>query len=96
MLQRGRRLRVERPAYGARHVAVTEVMRDPKRAEIPERVDEHVRARGGACLVCGEWIEPDASDVYRIQVSNPPREAEYACHEACFERVRHASVPSPA
>ena len=47
-------------------------------------------SRGGPCLVCGEWIEADAKDAYRVLVSNPPREAEYACHEACFERVKHA------
>ena len=77
-------------------MAVDKVMRDPEWVEIPERSDEHGLTRGGLCLVCGEWIEADATDVFRVLVSNPPREAEYACHEACFERVRHASVPSPA
>ena len=48
------------------------------------------------CLVCGEWIEAEATDAYRVHVSNPPREAEYACHEACFERVKHAPLPSPS
>ena len=84
------------PADGERHVAVDRVMRDPEWVEIPERSEQQGRARGGLCLVCGEWIEPDASDVFRVLVSNPPREAEYVCHEACLERVRHASVPGPA
>ena len=34
-------------------------------------------------------------DAYRVLVSSPPREAEYACHETCFDRVKHASVPAP-
>jgi hypothetical protein len=71
-------------------------MHDPYREDIPEQREERARARGAPCLVCGEWIEPDAEDAYRVHVSNPPREAEYACHEACFERVKHASVPAPA
>jgi hypothetical protein len=77
-------------------VAVTEVMHDPNRAEIPDREEQRVVSRGGPCLVCGEWIEPNAEDAYRVHVSNPPREAEYACHEACFSRVKHDTVPSPA
>ena len=77
-------------------MAVTEVMHDPNRAEIPDRVEDRVLSRGGACLVCGEWIEPDARDAYRVHVSNPPREAEYPCHEACFERVKHETIPAPA
>jgi hypothetical protein len=77
-------------------VAVDKVMRDPEWVEIPEASEEHAFTRGGLCLVCGDWIEPDARDVFRVVVSNPPREARYPCHEACFERVRHASVPGPA
>lgn len=76
-------------------MAVTEVMHDPYRAEIPEREEERVLTRGGPCLVCGEWIEAEAADAYRVLVSNPPRDAEYACHEACFERVKHPSVAAP-
>lgn len=71
-------------------------MRDPEWVEIPEASERPALARGGLCLVCGEWIEPDAGDVFRVVVSNPPREAEYACHEACFDRIRHAGVPGPA
>jgi hypothetical protein len=71
-------------------------MHDPHRSEIPEREQERILTRGGPCLVCGEWIEADAPDAYRVLVSNPPRDAEYACHEACFEQVRHPSVPAPA
>ena len=77
-------------------MAVTEVMHDPNRVEIPDRPEERTLSRGGPCLVCGEWIEPEAQDAYRVHVSNPPREAEYACHEACFERTKHAAVPAPA
>ena len=77
-------------------MAVTEVMHDPHRAEIPERQEQRGLSRGAPCLVCGEWIEPNATDAFRVLVSNPPREAEYACHEACFDRVKHATVPSPA
>jgi hypothetical protein len=51
--------------------------------------------RGGACLVCGEWIDASATDAYRVTVSNPPREAEYPCHEGCLERVAHPSVRLP-
>jgi hypothetical protein len=71
-------------------------MHDPNRAEIPEREQERILTRGGPCLVCGEWIDADAPDAFRVLVSNPPRDAEYACHEACFDRVRHPSVPAPA
>ena len=71
-------------------------MHDPYRADIPEEREERARTRGGPCLVCGEWIEHDAEDAYRVHVSNPPREAEYACHEACFERVKHETVPAPS
>ena len=77
-------------------MAVTEVMHDPERRPIPDRPQERILSRGGPCLVCGEWIEADAKDAYRVLVSNPPREAEYACHEACFERVKHASVQAPS
>jgi hypothetical protein len=77
-------------------MAVTEVMHDPDRREIPDRLEERVLSRGGPCLVCGEWIEPEATDAFRVLVSNPPREAEYACHEACFERVKHTTLPGPA
>ena len=77
-------------------MAVTEVMHDPERRPIPDRQEERALSRGGPCLVCGEWIESDASDAYRVLVSSPPREAEYACHEACFERVKHASIVAPA
>jgi hypothetical protein len=77
-------------------VAVTEVMHDPHRVDIEERREQHGVTRAAPCLVCGEWIEARAPDSYRVLVSNPPREAEYACHEICFERVRHASVAKPA
>ena len=77
-------------------MAVTEVMHDPERRDIPEERVHRAFSRGLPCLVCGEWIEAEAEDAYRVLVSNPPREAEYACHEACFDRVKHASVPSPA
>ena len=77
-------------------MAVTEVMHDPHRADIEERVEQHGVTRAAPCLICGEWIEARANDAYRVLVSNPPRGAEYACHETCFDGVRHASVPSPA
>ncbi len=77
-------------------MAVDKVMRDPELVEIPEQGEERGLSRGGLCLVCGEWIEANARDAYRVLVSNPPRKAEYACHEVCFERVKHASVPGPA
>lgn len=77
-------------------MAVTEVMHDPERRDIPDRQQERVLSRGGPCLVCGEWIDAESENVYRVLVSNPPREAEYACHEACFERVKHASLPTPS
>jgi hypothetical protein len=76
-------------------MAVTEVMHDPNRTPIPEGQERRVLARGGPCLVCGEWIEADDENVYRVQVSNPPREAEYPLHEACFERAKHPSIASP-
>ena len=76
-------------------MAITEVMHDPERRPIPDRQEERALSRGGPCLVCGEWIASDASDAYRVLVSSPPREAEYPCHEACFDRVKHASVPAP-
>ncbi len=77
-------------------MAVTEVMHDPHRAPIEEQVEQRTLSRGGPCLVCGDWIDVDARDAYRVLVSNPPREAEYPCHESCFERVKHDTVPNPA
>ena len=77
-------------------MAVTEVMHDPNRTPIAEEHEQRALSRGGPCLVCGEWIEPEDEGVFRVHVSNPPRDAEYALHEACFERVKHPSVPSPA
>ena len=77
-------------------MAVTEVMHDPNRTPIPEEQERRTLTRGSPCLVCGEWIEPGDGDVFRVHVSNLPREAEYALHESCFERIKHASVPSPA
>jgi hypothetical protein len=71
-------------------------MHDPNRADIPDQREQRFLSRGGPCLVCSDWIEPDAKDAYRVLVSNPPREAEYVCHEACFERVKHTSISSPA
>lgn len=76
-------------------MAVTEVMHDPNRTPIAEEQERRVLARGASCLVCGEWIEPEDEAVYRVHVSNPPREAEYPLHEACFERVKHPSIVSP-
>ena len=76
-------------------MSVMEVMHDPERRPISDREEQAVLSQGGACLICGEWIEPEATDVYRVHVSNPPRAGEYACHEACFERIKHASLPSP-
>jgi hypothetical protein len=78
-------------------MAVTEVMHDPNAAPIPERdAEERPLSRGLPCLVCGEWIEADAKDAYRVLVSNPPREAEYACHEPCLTSIKHPSVPLPS
>ena len=77
-------------------MAVDKVMRDPEWVEIPEAGEERGLTRGGLCLVCGEWIDADARDAYRVVVSKPPREAEYACHEACFARVVHPSVQLPS
>jgi hypothetical protein len=77
-------------------MAVDKVMRDPEWVEMPEQSEERVLARGGLCLVCGEWIDADAGDAYRVIVSNPPREAEYPCHEACLAHVVHPSVPLPS
>jgi hypothetical protein len=71
-------------------------MHDPHRAEVPERHEERTLSRGAPCLVCGEWIEAGAKDAYRVLVSNPPREGEYACHEACFEQIRNTAVPEPS
>ena len=77
-------------------MAVTEVMHDPHRVDIEEQREQRTLSRGGACLVCGEWIESDAPDAYRVLVSSPPREAEYACHEACVDRVKHPTLPAPS
>jgi hypothetical protein len=77
-------------------MAVTEVMHDSNAAPIPEGEQERLLSRGSPCLVCGEWIEVDATDAYRVLVSHPPREAEYACHEACLTSIKHPSVPLPS
>jgi hypothetical protein len=77
-------------------MAVTEVMHNPNQADIPDRQEQRILSRGGPCLVCGAWIEPEAKDAYRLLVSNPPRQAEYTCHEACFEGVKHTALPSPS
>jgi hypothetical protein len=77
-------------------VAIDKVMHDADYAPIPEGEGRRVLVRGGACLVCGEWIEPDADDAYRLLVSRPPQEAEYPCHEACLARVAHPSVALPS
>jgi hypothetical protein len=77
-------------------MAVTDVMGERDRDPIPERgPEERPLSRGLPCLVCGEWIEADAKDAFRVVISNPPREAEYACHEACLASVKHPSVPLP-
>ena len=77
-------------------MSVEKVMRDPEWVEISERADEPGLTRGGLCLVCGEWIDAGAGDAYRVVVSNDPRQAEYACHEACLERVAHPSIRLPS
>jgi hypothetical protein len=77
-------------------MAVTDPMGDREREPIPERPEQRPLSRGLPCLVCGEWIEADAKDAYRVLVSNPPREAEYACHEACLTSIKHPSVPLPS
>jgi hypothetical protein len=88
-------VRAVRPNGTRLGMAVTEVMHDPERRDIPDRQEQRLAARGGPCLVCGQWIEPDAEDAYRVLVSKPPRQAEYSCHEACFEGIRHANAPAP-
>jgi hypothetical protein len=77
-------------------MAVTEVMHNPYRADIEEAQEQRALTRGGPCLVCGEWIDVDTSDAYRVLVSQPPREAEYACHVACFTQIKHPSCAEPA
>jgi hypothetical protein len=84
------------PTCIPRLMSVEKVMRDPEWVDIPEQSEARGLARGGPCLVCGEWIDRSAADAYRILVSNPPREAEYACHEACFARAAHPSVQVPS
>jgi hypothetical protein len=76
-------------------MAVDKVMRDPELVEIPEQSEEWALPRG-LCLVCGEWIDANAVDAYRVVVSNPPRQAEYPCHEACLARVAHPSIQLPS
>ena len=65
-------------------MAITEVMHDPERRDIPDRQEQRVARRGGPCLICGEWIESEAENAYRVLVSNLLRQGEYPCHEVCF------------
>jgi hypothetical protein len=76
-------------------MAVTEVMRDPEFVPTPEQHEERVLARGAPCLFCGEWIEPDTAETFRVLVVSSSREAEYASHAACLEKVRHPAVSPP-
>ena len=77
-------------------MSVMDVIQGPHVTPIPDAQEQRILARGAPCLVCGEWIEAEEAHVYRVHISNPPREAEYALHETCFERVKHASIQSPA
>jgi hypothetical protein len=77
-------------------MAIDKVMHDADYAPIPEKQGQQLLTRGSPCLVCGEWIEPETTDAYRVLVSNPPREGEYACHERCLAQVAHPSVPLPS
>jgi hypothetical protein len=77
-------------------MAVTEIMRDPEFEPTMEPRHERVLSRGAPCLFCGEWIEPETPETFRLVVLNPTREAEYAAHDACLERVRHPSVAPPS
>ena len=49
-------------------MSVTEVMHDPERRPIPDREEQAPLSRGGACLVCGEWVDWGATDALRVQV----------------------------
>jgi hypothetical protein len=52
--------------------------------------------RGGLCLVCGEWVEPEGDDLYVVVVSAPRGDAaEYIAHATCMARVTHPGMRLP-
>jgi hypothetical protein len=78
---------------------VERIMRNPDLASMTEtEAAAPVVMRGGLCLICGEWVEPDTDDVFMVTLTRPSGEAaEYVAHAGCVARVGHpgARLPPP-
>jgi hypothetical protein len=69
-------------------------IRDPQVVDILEtEVGRGRSLRGGRCLICGEWIEPDAVDVYEVSVGRAGNvELDLLSHASCLVGVVHPSI----
>jgi hypothetical protein len=74
-------------------------MRDPSLGPLtPEEAAAPVKMRGGLCLICGEWVEPEGDNALAVTLARPSGEAsDYAAHATCMATVGHpgARLPPP-
>jgi hypothetical protein len=78
---------------------VEHLYRDPERIDILESEvrQQHPGRRGGPCLVCGAWIEPESEDVLDVTVGRDGvAELAAVAHPACLARVVHDPSSLPA
>jgi hypothetical protein len=76
---------------------VEHLIPDPRNAPIAEsQTSTGLPIRGGSCLFCGEWVEPEGDDIYVLAVSAPRGDgAEYVSHATCLARAAHPAVRLP-
>jgi hypothetical protein len=76
---------------------VEHLIPDPRNAPMSESdTRPGLPIRGGLCLVCGEWVEPEGEDLYVVAVSAPRGDgAEYLSHATCLARVTHPGMRLP-
>jgi hypothetical protein len=76
---------------------VEHLIPDPRNAPITEsQTSTGLPIRGGSCLFCGEWVEPEGDDVYVLAVTAPRGDgAEYVSHATCLARVTHPGKRLP-
>lgn len=73
-------------------------MHDTSLAPLLEAEVAQPRARrGGACLICGEWVDAGDPDAFTVVLDRHEGEiGEYAAHAVCLAQVAHPGVRLPA
>lgn len=78
---------------------VEHIYRNPQAIDILESEITQLdrAARGGPCLICGEWIEPDAAEIYEVTVGRRGAvEFSALSHVDCLVSTIHPSIIMPS